>query len=550
MDSILISIIIITIGLLISYYTVYDIPAILIDNNEMFLVIEDNMIMENNSIYLKEENIFISLEIINKYIDPNVFYDKQEEILIFTFEDKVIRQKLKDNYYTINSQEELPAKVMENINNIIYIPLETIEDIYNMNFDYVKDSKAIVLTFKDREILNGEIILSKGTLREAPTIQSATYLKDLEVGTILKIYEKVGKWYKVRTELGIVGYIEEKYVKIKYYKDGKEKVNSQKNKYSNRKINLVWDHFINGTSLDSNYNYIEGVNIISPTWFSIIDENGTVKDMVNEEYVRRYKDLSYEIWALVDNSFNPELTHKILNSSITREKIILDLFKRYQSYGLDGINLDFENINIEDKDLYIQFIKELYPVFKGKGMVVTVDVTPISISENWSKSFDREAMADIVDYIMLMAYDQHWSTSPKAGSVAQYTWVEKSIIEALEQVPNNKLILGVPSYTRLWEEEKNNGKTEVSSKALSMEEAEKFIQDNNIDLIWDMESGQYYGEKKEENITYKIWLEDERSISLKVSLVNKYKLAGVASWRKGFEKEKVWEVINNQLKSN
>src|SRR5699024_1014452 len=259
-------------------------------------------------------NIFISLEIINKYIDPNVFYDKQEEILIFTFEDKVIRQKLKDNYYTINSQEELPAKVMENINNIIYIPLETIEDIYNMNFDYVKDSKAIVLTFKDREILNGEIILSKGTLREAPTIQSATYLKDLEVGTILKIYEKVGKWYKVRTELGIVGYIEEKYVKIKYYKDGKDEVNSKKNKYSNRKINLVCDYFINGTSLDSNYNYIEGVNIISPTWFSIIDENGTVKDMVNEEYVRRYKDLSYEIWALVDNSFNPELTHKILNS--------------------------------------------------------------------------------------------------------------------------------------------------------------------------------------------------------------------------------------------
>lgn len=550
MDNILIYIIFITIGLLISYYTVFHTQVILINNNEIFLVIEDNMIMEDDAIYLKGENIFISLEIIKKYIDPNVFYDNQEEIIIFTFDDKVIRQRLNDTYCVINSKDKLFVKSIKKIKNNIYIPVDTIEDIYNMNFDYINKTKAVILTFKNKEILSGEIASDKGILREAPTHNSFAYMRDLEVGTNLKIYEKIGKWYKVRTDIGIVGYVEEKYVKVKYYKGEIEDIDFENKKYGHEKINLVWDHFINRTSLDSNNRETRGVNVISPTWFSIIDENGSIEDKVNEEYIRKYKAIGCDIWALVDNNFDPELTHKILSNSIIREKVILDLLKKYEYYGFDGINLDFENINIEDKDLYIQFIKELYPMFKERGMIVSVDVTPISISENWSKCFDRKAMANIVDFIILMAYDQHWSNSPKAGSVAEYNWVEKSLVDVLKEVPNNKLILGIPFYTRLWKEERFNGNIEVSSKALGMENAEQFVLENNINLQWQEESGQYYGEDKKGTITYRIWLENEESIALKVSLVNKYKLAGVASWRKGFEKVEVWEVIRNELLLN
>src|SRR5699024_6791911 len=552
MDQILI-IILITVTLFTCYSTIFNPQVLSIDNDEVYLVVEDNMIIGEKAVILEGKHIYLSFDGIKKHIDSNIFYDEKEEIIVFSFENEVIRQKLDNSYYILNSEEEIAAKAIKNINNNIYIPIETIENIYNMDYRFVKETNAVILTSSDTETLDGKIILNNGHLRTDASRQSSVYAKNLEMGNCFKVYEKIDKWYKIRTESGMVGFIEEKYVKIKYLKgknNVKETKDSKKN-WGNQRINLVWDHLTSRTAIGSNPKAIEGLNIICPTWFSIVDNNGTIKDIGDKEYVNKYKDVGYSIWGLVNNSFEPELTHEILSKSSIREKIILDLVNKCEYYNLDRINLDFENINIEDKDLYVQFIRELYPVFNEKGLIVSVDVTPISISENWSKSFDRSAIAEIVDYVVLMAYDQHWSTSPKAGSVAQCTWVEKKLVEVLDYVPNDKLILGVPFYTRLWKEEKNNGKEEISSEALSMEEKDEFIKNNNIVLKWDGVSGQYYGEMKEgENITYKIWVEDKKSIELKVSLVNKYNLAGVASWRKGFEKEEVWEVIKEKLMLN
>ena len=180
-------------------------------------------------------------------------------------------------------------------------------------------------------------------------------------------------------------------------------------------------------------------------------------------------------------------------------------------------------------------------------MVVSIDVTPISSSENWSKFYDRVELARIVDYIVIMTYDQYWAASPNAGSVAQYTWVEESIKNIINEVPNNKLILGIPYYTRLW---KTDSDGKLSSVTLSMDAQDKFVADNNMIKRWDKESGQFYGEVDKEGENYKIWLEDENSIKLKTSLVNKYDLAGVASWRKGYEKEEIWETISNNIRLN
>ena len=212
-------------------------------------------------------------------------------------------------------------------------------------------------------------------------------------------------------------------------------------------------------------------------------------------------------------------------------------------YGFQGINIDFENIHIKDKDLLTQFVRELYPVFKENGLMVSMAISPISTSENWSLSFDRQRLANTTDYLVLMAYDQHWASSPIAGSVAQYSWVESSIKGVLELIPNNKLILAVPYYTRLWTEVDDK----VLSQAISMESANSFIEKNNVELIWDDESMQYYGELDRDGELIKLWLEDRNSIKYKASLINKYNLAGIASWRKGFETADIWEVINTEL---
>lgn len=190
-----------------------------------------------------------------------------------------------------------------------------------------------------------------------------------------------------------------------------------------------------------------------------------------------------------------------------------------------------------------QFVRELYPVFKENNIIVSMDITTISTSENWSMCYDRNRLQDSVDYLILMAYDQHWASSPIAGSVAEYNWVENGILDVLEEVSNEKLILAIPFYTRLWKIEES----QISSKSLSMNGANNFISDNKIETIWNEEVRQYYGEVEKEDILYMIWLEEENSLNHKISLVHKYDLMGIASWRKGYETPDIWQSIDYTL---
>ena len=252
--------------------------------------------------------------------------------------------------------------------------------------------------------------------------------------------------------------------------------------------------------------------------------------------------------ALFSNGFDPELTHQMLSSSEQRMDVIKQLLSYVDLYQLDGINIDFENVNIEDKELLVQFVRELTPLMHEKDRIVSMDVTFISLSENWSMFYDREELSAIVDYIMVMAYDEHWANSPKAGSVASLPWVEEGVQRILQEVPNDKLILGLPFYTRLWIEETNeNGEIKVSSKTLSMEKAEEWIKEKGASVIVDEKSGQNYVEVKEDKTIYKIWLEDKFSIDKRIELMKKYRLAGVAAWRRGFETEEVWESIHEKI---
>jgi len=253
--------------------------------------------------------------------------------------------------------------------------------------------------------------------------------------------------------------------------------------------------------------------------------------------------MGYDLWALVDNNFDPDVTHELLKSTEIREKLINDLLKIYIKYGFQGINLDFENVYLKDKDLITQFVRELYPVFKENDIIVSMDVTTISTSENWSLFYDRKRLHQSLDYVVLMAYDQHWASSPIAGSVAEYGWVENGLSRVLEEIPSEKLILGIPFYTRLWTVEGSK----TSSKSLSMDVANNFISKNQIETVWKEEIGQHYGEIIMDNKEYRLWLEDEKSLEYKISLVHKYNLAGIASWRKGFETDNIWESIEKAL---
>lgn len=314
------------------------------------------------------------------------------------------------------------------------------------------------------------------------------------------------------------------------------------------KINLAWQYLSQSTPDMSNVSKFDGLNVISPTWFALSNANGDVRSIADVKYSNWAHKNGYQVWALVSNDFNKEMSAQMLANPTSREKTVNTLIQYAKDYKLDGINVDFENMYTKDRDLFTLFMKELYQKTKQMGIILSVDVTVIARNSNWSECYDRKALAQVTDYVALMAYDQHWTGSPISGSVSQLKWSEDNLKKVLLEVPKEKLLLGMPFYTRVWQEQYDaNNKLVVTSKAVSMDNAEKLIAENKAAKTWDTVSGQYFATYNKDGVTYKIWLENESSIKLRVELANKYNLAGVASWKIGFEKPSIWSVITTAL---
>ncbi len=290
---------------------------------------------------------------------------------------------------------------------------------------------------------------------------------------------------------------------------------------------------------------LPGIDVLSPSWFIIENAQGKIKNRHGSvKYVRQAHNKGYQVWALITNNFDPKMTSKLLDSPMARKRVIAQMEQLAKDYELDGFNLDFENINPADKDKLTDFVEEISKALKPQGLIISIDVTIPSNSGYWSKCYDRKAIAEVVDYMMLMAYDEHGAGSDISGSVASLPWVEDGIQKTMQEgVPETKLILGMPLYMRLWQEEKGK----VKAKTLSMAQADKVIQEKGLVPQWLSKEGQYYFEYQEKNIRYRVWQENRRSLALKASLVNRYNLAGGAYWRSTLETEDVWPALSETL---
>lgn len=318
---------------------------------------------------------------------------------------------------------------------------------------------------------------------------------------------------------------------------------SSKNQKQNS-IKIVWDQtYPSINDKEIKRKPINGLTVLSPTWFDIKNSNGDVEDKGSLEYAKWAKEQGYQIWGLVTNSFDPIITHDTLSDYNKRKKIIDQLLKYAKKYNLDGINIDFESVSKNDGNYYLQFIKEATNIFKANKLTVSVDMY---VPAPWTSHYNMKEVAKIVDYVIIMAYDEHHSNSTKSGSVASIPWVDKYMLEASKLVPKDKLIMGVPFYTRVWSEIKQkDGSIKITSKSLKMEEAKELLEKNKAEIKWLDETKQYYGEYIENGVTNKIWLEDERSIEERMKISRKYDVKGIAAWKRGHENDKTWDVINS-----
>ena len=307
---------------------------------------------------------------------------------------------------------------------------------------------------------------------------------------------------------------------------------------------LAWDHVrVEPPNLETDPPH-RAVNVLSPTWFVLSASDGSVGSKADPAYAASAKKRGVRVEPLFANGFDPDRTRAFLADSAARARSVLALAGFCRSLGLDGINIDFENVYDDDRDRLTSYVAELAKALRSLGLRTSIDVTVASDKPNWSACYDREALGRIVDAVVLMAYDENWRGGPVSGPVASIGWVERAVAELARLVPPGKIWLGVPLYTREWEETSVDGQwKKTGALALSMADAETRLSRNGAAIAWDASLGLRYGEYLKDGKRYRIWLEDERSLALKAGLAERYGLGGVAAWRRGFEKPAAWKVL-------
>jgi spore germination protein YaaH len=524
------------------------------------LVIDGELITKYPSPYLANDQVYLPFKTIKDYFDKYIWYDEALKMVTVTTRDRVIRMRTGSLDALINDNPmELAFPVVER-NGTVYLPINFLREFYGITVSYAESNDVVIIDYNNKVYRTAWPLNARTFVRKGPSIHEPIVKKFEGHGdkgldiyrtfeTSLVVFDESEEWYRVRANDGTLGYVRKDEVEIsgtQYVIEEKEGTDPPV--LTEGKINLIWEM----TYSKSNIKLGEetpGIDVISPTWFEIIDRAGTIKNRATPEYVENAHKNGWQVWALFSNNFNDiEGTSIILNNSDMRQEIIRNILAYAALYKLDGINIDFENMYKTDKDAYTQFVREFYPLAKEQGLYVSVDVSVPDGSDTWSKCFDRKALAESVDYVCLMTYDQHWSTSPKAGSTAELIWVEENLQKTLKEVPANKLLLGIPLYTRLWTVDSGSPGSKPSSVVLNVEGAWKNADENEAAVVWNDISGQYQATYEKDGKAYHMWIEDQNSVNTKTSLVHKYNLAGACVWAANFADKNVFRIFERNLK--
>ena len=489
--------------------------------------------------------VYLSTKDIANFFDKHIFYDNTYEQIITSSDTKLASIEIgKKEMYVNSSKVNIYGEAIKKDGNF-YLPFSEMQKVYNIEVKYIEDTKTIMIDSLDRK--QEMATITKDTaIKYLPTTFAKTVDKVEKGNSVVAIEKQENGWMKVRTANGILGYTKD----ITNIRTIRQEMEEQKQ--IEGKVSLVWDYYSEYVSAPTRTGKIEGVNVVSPS-FAVVKKlgKGELETNIGEKgkaYIQWAHNQGYKVWPMISNNSMKETTSEILRDYKLREKLINEIVNLVLNYEIDGINIDFENIYQEDKEMFSQFIIELAPRLREYGKVLSVDVTAPDGSEDWSLCYDRNLIGQVADYVVFMAYDQNGATSPKEGTTAGANWVEaniKKFVGTQEEVDKEKLIIGMPFYTRLWKEA--NG--QITSKVVSMKNIDSILPEN-VEKKWNEDLKQYYVEYEQEGATYKMWIEDENSIKAKFDLVKKYDLAGAAYWTKDREAESIWKVIAQALEIN
>ena len=520
---------------------------ILDKNKNINLVINNKNVTSNlkKEIIIENDNIYISKQDLGNFFDKYIYEDIENDNIVTTYNNKIASISLEENKININGSNKKTYAHAENRDGTIYVPITELEDVYGIEIKYIENSKVLTIDSTSKE--QKKAIITKDVAVKSSTKFIAKTVDRVKKGSYVIVVSEDNGYAKIRTENGKVGFVKSNKIAntVVVREEMKEK------KQIDGKVNLVWDYYSEvATAPDRTGVTMDGVNVVSPAFFHL-NSNGELTENIGqagEAYIEWAHSNGYKIWPMVQNAGNGmmNVTSEIMNDYNKRQELINEIVYYCVKYRLDGINIDFENMKQEDKNMYSRFIIELTPRLKDMGIVVSVDVTAPDGSETWSLCFDRNVIGDVADYIVFMAYDQYGTSSNKSGTTAGYDWVNVSLNKFLktEEIKSDKIILAIPLYTRLWTED-SSGKV-VKQTTVSLKNIDKTIP-NGVEKQWDDNLKQYYVEYQDGSYTKKMWIEDEKSLKEKISLIKNNNLAGVASWEKGMETDNFWTFLKENL---
>lgn len=489
--------------------------------------------------FIVDGKVMISMKTIKECFDKYIYFDEKYQTVIVAKGTDVIKMPLGEKTIIVNSNEKIIEVPAQYIDDKIYIPIEELKNIYNIE---ISVNEKVVITTKDAEYykvkVGDEIKLKKFKRQYCKTIDVIKTGETIDVFD--KYEEKSGDSYLwVRAANGSFGYVK----KDDIAEAERTYVNNKEIPSTTKKISLIWEYAANYTPNRNGQTKHKGMSIISPTWIYVSDENGKLKNTIDTSYIEWAKSVGYEIWPTIKNDLiGIKKTSTILNDMNLRQAFIDNVVSLAKKYNFKGINLDFENMYMKDRDVFAQLVRELSSALRANGIISSVDVNVPDGSETWSLCYDSKAISDATDYTILMAYDQHGSSSKIAGSVASLDWVELNLQKMIERdgIDSTKLVLGVPFYSRFWRV--RNGAV-VSTSSMTMKNAKNYMEKYKNFTEWVEESGQYVVRYKDKKDDIEIWIENEDSLKEKLKLISKYKLAGFAAWRWGFENDETWSLI-------
>lgn len=478
------------------------------------------------------DRVYLPLDVVNTYLNQRYYWDSANQQILYATPSELT---------SVSASSEAGDKVWVK-DDKVYLNLTYVQEFTDLDAYITKDPYRIAIQYKFKNVKT--VTVKKNTsIRYRGGIKSAI-LTSVKKGTKLRLIEEMENWDQVATDDGYIGYIDKK--KVGEAEKTKFERSFKKEQYSyltmDSKINMVWHQV---TSTDANAYFADatanmtGVNVISPTWFYLTDTSGNIASIASADYVSQAHEKGLQVWGLIDNFTQEVSTTETLSSTAARQNIISQLIQAAQDVGMDGINVDFESLSEDVGTHFLEFLRELSIECHKNNLVLSVD-NPVP--EDFTSHYDRAEQGRVVDYVIIMGYDEHYVGS-EAGSVASLPWVEQGIQDTLDEVPAERVINAIPFYTRLWRTTGGN----VTSEAIGMDQAQQTIADNNVETYWDKTTSQNYGKYDIDNSTYQIWIEDAQSVAEKVKLVSKYDLAGVSAWKLGFENSGIWQVISDNL---